>query len=164
MAKKFIVTPIGNAVFPHLETPDTFKGATKYKVSLEVTKAEMEAFRDELNELIKDEKFETKKPKLPIKEGKEEGLWLIVASSQYKPVVFDSHKKPLPDGVRVGGGSKIRLAAEVYNYGDGASLRLRQVQVIELRERGGSTDCPFDEIEDGYTAEADEAELSAFDL
>lgn len=169
MSKKFITSPIGIAVFPHLETPDTFKGQNHFKLNLELPKEVAEVFKAKLQEMIKDEKFETKNPKLPIREGRDGGVFLISAKSQYKPVIYDSHKNPVT--ARVSGGSKVRFIAEVYNYGEGISLRLNQVQVVELRE--GS--CAFDDIEDGYTADPEEtytptktvsstSELSALDL
>lgn len=170
MSKKFITSPIGIAVFPHLEKPDTFKGQNHYKLNLELPKDVAEVFKAKLQEMIKDEKFETKKPKLPIREGRDEGVLLISAKSQYKPVIYDSHKNPITS--RVGGGSKVRFIAEIYNYGEGISLRLNQVQVVDLKEQSS---CAFDDVEDGYTADPEEtytptntavstSELSALDL
>jgi hypothetical protein len=170
MSKKFITSPIGIAVFPHLEKPDTFKGQNHYKLNLELPKDVAEVFKAKLQEMIKDEKFETKKPKLPFREGRDESVFLISAKSQYKPVIYDSHKNPI--SARVGGGSKVRFIAEVYNYGEGISLRLNQVQVVDLKEQSS---CAFDDIEDGYTTDSEDnyvpttkttstSELSALDL
>jgi hypothetical protein len=163
MGKKIITSPIGTAVYPFLEKPDTFKGQTHYKLGLELSKTEAEAFKAKLLEMIKDEKFDTKKPKLPIKDGREDGLFLIPAKSQYKPVVFDAQKNPLAANISIGGGSKVRFSAEVYNYGDGISLRLNQVQVVDLVERNANN-CAFDDIEDGYVAKGQEGDLSALDI
>lgn len=159
MSKKFITTAIGTAIFPHLEKPDFFKGQEKFKVNVGLNKADGEAFKAKLLELIKDEKFETKKPKVPYKEPEEgEGL-NVNFSSKFKPALFDSKNRRIPDGVRVGGGSKIRVMGELYNYGEGISLRLKQVQVLSLAERGDGAESAFDEVDDGYTTEID---VSAF--
>lgn len=73
-----------------------------------------------------------------------------------RPALFDSKLVPLPpDSDPIGGGSKIRISAEVYPWhaasmGFGISLRPKAVQVIELKTYSGSDDHGFDE-EDGFT-------------
>lgn len=79
-------------------------------------------------------------------------------SWEQRPALFDSRLQPLPaDGDPVGGGSVIRVNAEVYPWftpslGFGISLRPRGVQVIELKTYGpkGADSFGFSE-EDGYT-------------
>jgi hypothetical protein len=78
-------------------------------------------------------------------------------SWEQRPALFDSHLNPLPaDGDPVGGGSVIRVNAEVFPWytpslGFGISLRPRGVQVIELKTYGpkDATSFGFAE-EDGY--------------
>jgi hypothetical protein len=58
----------------------------------------------------------------------------------FKPALFDSAGKPCPDA-KIGGGSKIRVNAEIRPYdakagGVGVQLQLRAVQVLELVEYG----------------------------
>lgn len=79
-------------------------------------------------------------------------------SWEQRPALFDSRLQPLPpDGDPVGGGSIVRVNAEVYPWytpslGFGISLRPRGVQVLELKTYGpkDATSFGFAE-EDGYT-------------
>lgn len=82
-----------------------------------------------------------------------------------RPALFDAKLNPLPeDADNIGGGSIIRVSAEVYPWytaslGFGISLRPRAVQVIELKAGGSSMDptaLGF-EAEDGYTTVASAA-------
>jgi hypothetical protein len=168
LAKTYIMTPVGVASFPHLDKPDTFKGATKYKTKLELDAVSFAKFKAEFEKKIEGQRFETKKPKLPWKDG-EDGKFILSASSQYAPGIFDTKNQAV--STRVGGGSRIRLSCEIVNYGDGASLRLQQVQVIELQQGGFAPgQSAFDEVEDGFVAEASEfkaeeaAEVDALDI
>lgn len=152
MAKKNIITtPVGIAVFPYLRKPDTFKGQEHYKATIELPKAEAEAFKAEVLKMADASKL-PKKPKTPVKEGRDDSVMLVTAKSKYAPAIFDAHKNVIPASVDIAGGSKLRAICELYQYDEGISLRLLQVQVVELRERHGAN-CAFDEIEDGYTFE-----------
>lgn len=162
MAKKIITTPIGTAVFPHLRKPDTFKGQEHYKVSIELPKAEAEAFKTKVLALADTSKL-PKKPKTPVKDGRDDSVLLVTAKSKYMPGIYDAHKQRIPESVDIAGGSKIRAICEVYQYDEGVSLRLLQVQVIQLRERGGGN-CAFDEIEDGYAYEGGDEEETSEEL
>lgn len=69
------------------------------------------------------------------------------------PSVFDAAGNPMSD--TVGGGSIVRMNAEVYAWytaalGVGISLRLRAVQVIELVAPGGNAESYGFEAEDGF--------------
>lgn len=78
-------------------------------------------------------------------------------SWEQRPALFDSRLQPLPaDGDPVGGGSIVRVNAEVFAWytpslGFGISLRPRGVQVIDLKTYGpkDATSFGFDQ-EDGY--------------
>ncbi len=86
---------------------------------------------------------------------------------EQKPALFDAKLKPMsPDSDPIGGGSTIKVNSEIYPWfspslGVGISLRIRGVQVIELK-----TYTPSDgksmgfAAEDGYEAPASSA--SAF--
>lgn len=58
---------------------------------------------------------------------------------EFRPMLYDATLAPLPSGVKVGGGSVIRVSFEPYAYFSakdkeaGISLRLEAVQVLELR-------------------------------
>lgn len=88
-----------------------------------------------------------------------------------KPFIFDAKKAEIV-GKRIGGGSKIRVSYELspfMNYtptiGQGVSLRLKAVQVIELREfSGDAASFGFDEVEGGYEGEGSAATDAAEDF
>lgn len=74
-----------------------------------------------------------------------------------RPVLLDARLNPIPeDADPIGGGSSIRISCEVYPWytaslGFGISLRLRAVQVLELKTYKGDVDHGFD-VQDGYEA------------
>lgn len=80
-----------------------------------------------------------------------------------QPNVFDCSSPPQllnQKTLKLGGGSRIRLEVEVVPYAMdssktiGVSLRLRGVQVIELREWGGEASTVFGGFEGGFTSES----------
>lgn len=166
MAKRItFVSPIGTAVFPHITTRDMDgKYATKkYGTRLELSPEDFAKVKAELTRIAKSEKFDVKTPKMPFKKNKDEELCQIYASTQHLPLVVDAKKRDIvnPEHIKdvdaafemlkrneVWGGSRIRISCTVYNYGEGLSLQLESVQVIEARKRH-STD-GFDVEEDGY--------------
>ena len=99
-------------------------------------------------------------PKVTTKTGK---------SWEQRPALFDSRLQPLPaDSDPVGGGSTIRVNAEVYPWytpslGFGISLRPRGVQVLEMRTYGpkDATSFGFAAENDGYAFTSDTASVAA---
>lgn len=85
---------------------------------------------------------------------------------EMKPNLWDAHNVAIKDvsSLRLWTGSEIACAGDVVPYAMangktiGVSLRLQHVQVISLSAAGGS---PFDDHDDGYTAE-DEAPENPF--
>ena len=82
------------------------------------------------------------------------------------PALFDAKGKPF-EGEAIWGGSRIKVSFEVVPFytkliGAGITLRLKAVQIIELRQGGGASaeDYGFGE-EEGYEAE-DEADDNGF--
>lgn len=95
--------------------------------------------------------------------------------SKYRPAVFDSKKKALPEGVKIGGGSIIRVASAIFPWSKaekvkvkgadgkitveesveyGVSLYLNDVQVRKLVEFQASGDgSSFDEDAGGFEYE-----------
>lgn len=163
-----ISTPIGVAIWPKLNEPDTrFKEEGEYQVNLRLPKTEAEPLLKVIKDAQKAEYQrqlkETGKPKLKLADlpvievdGGEEFIDLkfkAPASGTTKAgkkwekriMLFDSKGKPLgDDSPRIGGGSRIRVNAEVRPYfvpayGVGVSLRINAVQVIELHEGGMSS-------------------------
>jgi hypothetical protein len=77
------------------------------------------------------------------KDKKETGTLLITASSgeKYKPPMFDAKNKRLPEGLALGGGSRIKLdlTLNVYEMSDtnsGVNLYINAVQVLDFVEKG----------------------------
>lgn len=57
-----------------------------------------------------------------------------------KPALYDAAGQPLADGVRIGGGSLVKVAYDMHPFykaiGGGVSIRLEAVQVLKLVEWG----------------------------
>jgi hypothetical protein len=75
-----------------------------------------------------------------------------------RPAFFDAKGKPLPPDTKIGGGSVLRVSFEPVPYftatvGAGVTLRIKAVQVIELKEFGerSAEDYGFEQ-EEGYEA------------
>lgn len=158
-----ITTPIGTAQWPRLNEPDTkFNKDGTYSVSLRLTKEDAEPIQEIIGKALSDHMESLKKdsPKkkfkaspLPIKDvmdqddnptGEVEIRFKMNAIGinggdrwEQRPALFDSSGRPLTE--TVGGGSKIKVGAEIVPYftamaGAGITLRLKAVQVIELIE------------------------------
>lgn len=98
--------------------------------------------------------------------------------SKYRPAVFDSKKKKLPESVAIGGGSVFRVASAIFPWSKaektkvkdakgkvtveetvayGVSLRLGDVQIKKLvAPMSGGDGAAFDENDDGFTYEGTE--------
>jgi hypothetical protein len=87
-------------------------------------------------------------PKLPFKnekdkDKKETGAILITATSgeKFKPPVFDAKNKRLPDGMALGGGSRVKLdlslnVFEISSSNSGVNLYINAVQCLDFVEKG----------------------------
>lgn len=81
-------------------------------------------------------------------------------SWEQRPALFDAQLNPIPeDSDPIGGGSVIRISAEVYPWhaasmGFGISLRPKAVQVIELKTYSGSNDDHGFDKKDGFTVKS----------
>jgi hypothetical protein len=110
-------------------------------------------------------------PKLPFKaekdkDKKETGTLLITASSgeKYKPPMFDAKNKKLPEGLALGGGSRIKLDLSLNVYemsatNSGVNLYINAVQVLDFVEKGVGKS-QFEEA-DGFTF--DDKDAGSFD-
>ena len=181
-AERF-VSPKGIASYPYLTKPDTkFNPDGEYKVSLivsggdaskaiaflteqhkaAVAKAQKEnagkrVKESELPFIENDDGTVTFKFKLKAKVTPKKG-----DQFEQKPALFDAKGKPLNGEPKVGGGSVIKVSYEVVPYytaiaGAGVSLRLKAVQIIELKEYSGGGDAEsygFCE-EEGFEADED---------
>ena len=157
------VSPKGIASYPHLTKPDTkFNTEGEYKVSLIVSGGDASKAIAFLTEQHKAAVSKAKKENAG-KRVKESGLPFIENDDgtvtfkfkmkakvtpkkgdpfEQKPALFDAKGKPLTGEPKVGGGSVIKVSYEVVPYytaiaGAGVSLRLKAVQIIELKEYSG---------------------------
>ena len=184
------VTPAGIAQYPYLSKPDTkFNPDGEYKLKLEIPGDQAQdivTFLDEQHEAAQ-AKAKKENPGKKIKEGTcpyevDDDSGKVTVSFKLKakvtpkngdpfeqrPALFDAKGKPLQD-VNVGGGSKVKVAYELVPYytaiaGAGVSLRLKAVQVIDLKEYSGGASADafgFGE-EDGYEAEDNSAAGNGF--
>lgn len=166
-ATKF-VTPVGNAIYPSVITPDTkFDDNGQYKCDVLVPEADAQPLVDELTAIYKahvgkapkksensmfeealdketgestgDIKFKIRiKNRISKKTGK---LW------DRQPAQVNRQGKLMPKDayVDIGSGSKVRVGFEAYEWiaagKKGVSLQLTLVQIIDLKERtGGAAD------------------------
>lgn len=193
------LTPWFTARYPKISKPDTEgKYADgKFKTdgvldddAYEVTEA---ALKKAAAQFYPD--MDVDEVQLPLKEfyankeakekGEVEGRGFIL-KSKYRPAVFDAKKKKLPEGVSIGGGSIIRVAAAIWPWTStekvkvkdpktgkmvvetqesfGVGLRLGDVQVKELVQFQGSGDgSAFDEVDDGFEYEGSDNGADQFD-
>lgn len=203
-----LVTPAGVAHYPHIQTPDEYKGKQKYKCGLIIpaddpfisliakkTDAAFEKAKEELEASIasgdlKGKKLATAKEELEVMEvhypfepeytddGEETENVILKTSANanyirqkdqklidIKLAVFDAKNQKVTECPNIWGGSVLKLAVDVNPYHmtathlAGVSLRLAQVQIIELESGGGKSE--FGEEEGSYEAAA--ADSSDFD-
>lgn len=184
-------TPAGIAQYPYLSKPDTkFNPDGEYKISLEIPADEAQAITAFLDEQLAVSIATAKKENAgkKIKEGDapysvndETGAVSVRFklkakvtpkngdAFEQKPAIFDAKGKPITGDAKVGGGSKVKVAYELVPYytaiaGAGISLRLKAVQVIDLKEfsGGASADAFGFGKEDGYEAEDSPAVQNGF--
>ena len=157
-------SPVGTAVWPHLNKPDTKfdKEIGVYQTKLAVPAGEAEDTILALEKLLKDGYTEhckeQKRAKLRLadkpwtdevdQDGKNTGNILFrfkvkaktMSGIDRRPILVDSDLKPMSD--LIGSGSKMVVSYEpaswyVPSLGVGMTLRLKGVQVLELREYSG---------------------------
>jgi len=175
---KRMVSPLGEAVYPHLNRPDVkFNPLGEYKITLKLNKSDASKFIQEIDKYIddclatyeKDAKGKKIKqaPKPYTLEGNNFFLKLKLKASglnkktqetyTQKPALFDAKKNPFPVDKSIWGGSKVKIAFDLVPYsvasiGSGVTARIKAVQIIELVE-GGSKEENLFKVEDGYTSE-----------
>ena len=191
------VTAWGTARYPKISAPDT-KGKYadgKFKTDFVLEVTDYVAAEKTLNAAAKKFWPDADVVTLPLKtfyknaEDKKakknaEGRGLVL-KSKYRSAVFDSKKKALPEGVKIGGGSIIRIASAIFPWSKsekmkvkgadgkttieesteyGISLRLGDVQVRKLVEFQAQGDgSSFDEDEGGFEYEGNTDAGDQFD-
>lgn len=179
MARVKFTTPVGIARFPKLTEPDT-QGEyadNKYKTDLILTDGELKEVKKTIVAFAKENLPGCEKPDLPIKSHRDketgEVTWFLRFKSKRRPVIIDANRNRVPQGVEIGGGSKIRVGGTLNAYekggNKGVNIYLNAVQVIQLQEGGFNRD-DFDDYtgDDAYVAEAvgseGDGDESEFDL
>lgn len=178
-AERFVSSK-GIASYPHLTKPDTkFNPDGEYKVSLIVAGDAASKAIDFLNEqheaaVAKAKKENAgkrvKESELPFIENDDGTVTFkfkmkakVTPRKGYpfeqKPALFDAKGKPLTGDPKIGGGSVLKVCYEVVPYytaiaGAGVSLRLKAVQIIELKEYsdGGNAESYGFGEEEGFEA------------
>lgn len=173
-----VTLPAGKARWPQLDEPKKFKengvevGEPKYGIG--VTYEGNDKAQAAVDKIVKDawQKLAPAEFQKKMKDGvtpiktPEKGAQYFSAKTgaKYKPPVFDAKVKKLPEGVKVGGGSLVKVDVSIVwfkksakNYG--LTAYLNGVQVLKLEEdTWGKPN--FDE-EEGYEHE-DTTGASAF--
>lgn len=181
-------TPTGTAIYPWLNKPDTkFNPDGEFKLKLAVPGETAQKTVTFLDEQFEQSVAKAKKdnPGKKIKVGnapyeinEETGEVVLSFKLKHKvqkkdgttfeqyPALFDAKLKPMTD--EIGGGSTLKVSYEVVPYytamaGAGLSLRVRAVQVLELKQFGGAGAGAYGfGEEDGYEAEESAAEKNGF--
>jgi hypothetical protein len=179
-----LMSPVGIAVYPRLNKPDTkFDADGVYQVKLKMPKADAEKFEADLKTAY-DAHYANCKAQNPGKKLKKAVAWPIVdvtddddnptgevqINFKMKSMVRPKNGEPFakrpflidgklkPTSANVGGGSKLRIKAELNlwnnpSLGVGVSLEPKVVQVVDLVEYQPGADTEgFDAVEDGYEA------------
>ncbi len=147
------VSPFGIARYPHLDVADTrFDEEGKFKLGVILDAEDADAFEALCLKVFAEAfpKNKSKNVNIPLKED-DDGNRYIVASSKYRPKVYNGKKAPVEG---VGGGSKLRIAGVLHPYDKGANkgvtIYLYDVQVTKLiaSGQGGAMDVVADEDDD----------------
>ena len=156
-----IVSPIGIAAYSWLNKPDTAFNQNHYKITLMLDKSDKdnETFVNHVNEKHKNASNGSK-TKSPIKDGDtsgkegQEGQWVFTAKSQFQPKLVDAKRNQLSGNLFPMSGDLVRVALGLADYDTGSnagvSLRLKAVQLVEKRNKGGDASDMFDDIDDGF--------------
>jgi len=169
-----IISPAGIAKYPHLNVPDTkYDPNGVYQVKLVLSEQEAGGLKQQIDEQMQvayqmavHNAPPQMKPQIKMAEppyrpvfndngqptGELEFTFKMKAQGkrkdgslfERKPALFDAKRQPVPEGVMIGGGSVIKVAATLAPFytkmaGAGIALRLSAVQVIKLVQFGGGS-------------------------
>jgi|TARA_R110002074_G_scaffold23281_3_gene70689 hypothetical protein len=144
MANQMYVTPVGTAVYPWLNNPDTrFDADGVYQVTLQLSKEDTKPINAVVKPLMDGGKNNPIKPELD-DQGNATGNYLV--KFKLKALVKPKKSEPFTqspvlldeDGNRldalIAGGSKMKIAYEPFAYsamGGGVSLRVKKVRMAK---------------------------------
>ena len=182
MSKKTFMIRNVEALYPRLDQPYHFsstggkngKGGTvpcaatdqgaEYSMSFKLDKAQAKELLAAMTSAYEDDREDSwPGMSMPFKKPEDGGIVgkaKIAASYKSPPKLFDAATKPLPEDFQLTTGRILNIFVELIPYsggmGSSVSLRLRQVQVIKLKER---TDTSVFDAQEGFT----QYEESVFD-
>ncbi len=169
-----LITPVATAAYAWLSKPDEGQEYSdgKFKVTLLLDKADAETktFLKKLEDASDEaaaEKFggTPKKLNYCYKDGDEKdkedfhGKWMLVAKTKFRPGMVDCSEPPvsLTEGSEPASGDLIRVSIALIAYEaggrKGVAAQLRNVQLVEKRNLGNSTN-DFDSIDGGFSTAA----------
>ena len=187
-----IVSPTGTAIYPWLTKCDTkFNPLGEYKVSLSVPSEEATLLMGKIDGVIEEAKTlitqgkKQKEADAPYfmetnDDGAETGNVVFKFKMKAKivtkdgrniemsPKLFDASGSLMSDCPDVWGGSLIKVSADLIPFyvaavGSGVSLRMKAVQVIDLKTGGGADAGAYGfGKEEGYEAPQQQAEQNEF--
>lgn len=171
--------------YPHLLVPDTkFDDDGKYRTNLVMSKEDAQAFVDHYTEVLEawvdavkaTLKKDTVKIGAPqiVPHDDDPNLVVIKAGirattkdgkTRRVPVV-DGLKRPVPVSTRIGSGTTVNINLSLWPWytatlGCGIAIRPKAVQIVNLVEWGTDAAADFDDIDDGFTVESDDAEVTS---
>ena len=132
LKKPVLTTPVGNAIHPWISNADV-QFHPEGKFHTKAISDEIDAKTNEQQKLDANKKITyANKPYEITADGK----CVFKLQTKFRPTILDNKLKPLADDVKIFGGSKLRITFEAFGYnmpvGIGCSLRMKQVQVLEL--------------------------------
>ena len=177
MSNKVWATAIGEAHYPHLQTPDyAFNPGGVYQVKLVLPEADWKDLKDRFDAHVESEynKAKLSNPQLELSTStpfsEKDGVFSVTPRQDHKKqsrtkglIVFnidcynaEGKKIKMPN---VGQGSQLRLGVEPRVWSTptndfGVKLHLRSVQIIDLVEKGESSTL-FGAVEGGYSGGED---------
>ena len=184
MKEQQLTTPIGEALFAHVKSTEIISGKDtgKYTVMLKLKSADAADLKEKIvacwerfkeSDECKGKKFGKADPSLGTKEYKDEEYFKFSANQTIKCrngetfenhiAIFDAMGKSVGASIKeIGNGSKIRVAFDLvpfYMTKDihGVSLRLRAIQILDLKEYGDAQSFGFEADETGWTKELEDA-------
>jgi len=175
LEQKILVSPVGEAVYPKLNAPDTkYIEAGQYSVTLKIRKSDATKIISEIDSYAKEVYSDFEKTnkgktlKVASKIYEVQGEFVLIkfklkASGLSKktsmpfhqrPMLVDARKNPFPVDKRIGAGSKLKVVFALVGYlspliGVGVTARIKVVQVLELVEPASYNNLLKEE--DGYT-------------
>lgn len=142
-----MTTAVGTAFWAFLSKPNEMSGKFQMDLGL-LDAAAIKSFKDAKISVKKDDKY-------PPGDEKYRGNYVTLkAGDEFPPAVVDAKKQPLPTGVLVGNGSKVKVVFNAFEWTfknkSGISAGLQAVQVLDLIpfEARGISEL---EEEQGYT-------------